>query len=324
VPRRAVCGSANLAPSKAIGAVVMEGLFLANPVSLFALGLVVGIVSGLFGVGGGFLLTPLLHVVFHVPFNLAVGTGITAISVGTVFGAVTHWRQGDVHWPVALTLAIFGVSTVGLGVRAVGYLKHSGVSYGTVSAVDLWLSVAYMAFLIPLGLAILNEARGALRRPPQGGYVRTRFNLTVQRVKIPPTFTLPPPVGQPVSIWPVALVGASGGVLSGFLGIGGGGFIVSALIYLIGLPTHYAAGTNLVALVFIILTGAVHHWAEHNVSIASAVLLALAAALGAIAGARLCRRLRGAQVRQYFGIVVLLVAASVALKLYLAFHGGTP
>ncbi len=301
----------------------METVFLAHPVLLFLLGTIVGLVSGLFGVGGGFLLTPLLHVVFHVPFNLAVGTGMAAITVGTASGAVAHWRQGDVHWPVAAVIALFGTATVGLGVKAVELLKGAAPPASSgVTAVDLWISVTYMLVLGAIGVAMMHEARAALRREPRDGYVVTSVNQALRRCRVYPCCTLPPPVSERVSLWPVAGLGALGGALGGFLGIGGGPFVVSALIYGLGLPTRYAAGSTLVGVVWIVILGAAQHWAKGNVSLASAAVLAVAAALGAAVGARLCCFFRGALIREWFAAVVLLTALSVALKLYIGLQGG--
>lgn len=300
----------------------MQHLFIAFPLSLFALGLAVGLMSGFFGVGGGSLLIPLLHLVLHVPFDRAVGTGVAAIVVGATSGAVNHWRRGNVCWPIATTIAIAGVFTVTPGVATLEYLKGISADTHGVTAVDFWLSLAYTGLLGVIGLIVFREASRALTRPPRGGRVETSLTRLVGRVNWRPRCSVRGLEHRPLSLWPVAVLGMIAGFLSGLMGIGGGPFMVSALIYAIGVPTSQAVGSTLCALLWVATSSAVQHFTKHNVSLPSAAVLALAAALGATAGAYIHSRLRPARVRLYFAVVLFLIAASLALKLCLRLAAG--
>ncbi len=308
-------------PSSIIAGVVASAVFVANPLALAGLGLGVGLLAGFFGIGGGSLLVPLMHVLLHVPFDLAVGTGVTATVVAAVSGALTHWRNRNVCWSLAGVLAIAGVVMVTPGVETLEYLKSISRGISGVTPLDWWLSGCYFVLLGLIGVMVLREASAALRRPPRGGVVQTPVTRLVGRIRLAPRCHIPGMENNSLSVWPIAALGALGGYVSGLLGIGGGPFIVPALIYILGVPTRYAVGSALVSVVAMVTSGALQHWHRGNVSIASAAVLALAAAIGAMVGARIHSATRPARVRQWFGVVVLAIACSVALKLYLRIRG---
>ncbi len=298
----------------------MTKALIASPIVLIVFGLAVGLVAGLFGVAGGFLMTPLLHVVLHLPFEMAVGTGVAALLIGSVVGTGMYWRGHSIHWGAVAIVGGTGALATQGGVAAVVALQRLGPgSPGGVRPVDLWLSVIYVVLLVGIGVSMLREARRRLQQPPAGGCVDTPLSRAAMRFPTGPFIRLPEPRTERISVWPLAAVGVVTGFVSGLLGIGGGFIRLPALIYVCGFPTRAAAGTSLGVALMVVLAAAVGHWRQGHVNVASAAILGAAAALGAYVGALIAARVRGAKIRHWFGLVVIATALMLILKLAGAF-----
>jgi len=266
------------------------------------LGAAVGFVAGMFGVGGNFLLTPLLSVVFGVPLPVAAGTGLCQM-IGTAlvsFLRHQHLRQGEVRFDlVMLAGSIIGADA---GVRTLTELARSTGLLRGVPLVHVVVDSTYVVVLVGAALTFWIEAgRPAIAAP-------------LARVRLGPTVRLPA-VGLEVSALILAWVGFGLGFLSGLLGIGGGVALMPILVYGYGFPMRQAAGTGIIVLLATAAYGTVVHAVHGHVELPLAMALLVGATPAAQLGAIATAHLPPAVLRRAFAIVVLLTALAVAWDL---------
>lgn len=278
---------------------------------LTGLGFVVGLIGGLFGVGGGFLLTPLLNALFGIPLNVAVGTGLCQM-IGTAVAAFRRHRQlkqGEVKidW-LMMAGSLLGVS---LGAQVVAALQAQGsliLAGHSVPLVKIWLSGTYIILLTAIAAWMFHDARVRPASTPLGPGPLTRFPL--------PPYTTLPDADRRISILLLAYLGLLLGFLSGLLGIGGGVALMPILIYGIGMRIRMAAGTGILLLVVTSLVGTISHAWLGNVHLGLVIALLFGSTLGAPVGASLSARLDGQRLRGLFALLVLLTALTVAWSLF--------
>ncbi len=273
-----------------------------------ALGVSVGFLSGLFGVGGAFLLTPLLTFL-GVPSAVAVATSASHVVASSVSGAVTHYRRGNID--IKMGLVMLGGSLAGtyLGVSAVKLLRVAGYF-------ELTVSLMYVVFLGAVGTIILvegiNASRrvratggGAPRKSGQHGWIEgLPFKMRFPRSKLY------------MSAVPPVVIGMFIGCMSAIMGIGGGFVLIPAMIYLLRMPTGLVVGTSLFQIVFAAALATVLHAVENKtVDIVLALILIVGGVVGAQLGATVGAKLRGEHLRVLLGAVILLVAARMAVEL---------
>jgi uncharacterized protein len=277
-----------------------------------ALGIVVGWVAGMFGVGGGFLLTPLLTVVFGVPLEVAVGTGLCQM-IGTATAALLRHRrlgQGEIRFDLlALPGSVLGVEG---GARALDWLDTQGqLQLGTGSipvakprrpAVVCWPAARR-------GRDLRARRRGTLEATahPRRG--------PLARVRIPPRVDLPAARLHDVSASLLAYVGLGLGFLSGFLGLGGGIALMPLLVYGLGFPLRQAAGTGIVTLLATSTVGTLIHARRGHVSLELATVLLVGSTLSAQLGARTSRSASTRTLRRLFAGLILLTVLAIAWDL---------
>ena len=275
---------------------------------LIGMGAAVGFLSGMFGVGGGFIMTPLLIFVGISP-AVAVGTGAAQMVASSMSGAVAQYRRGNVDVKMGMVLLAGGLVGTAIGVQAVHILRKMG-------QFDLFVSLAYVTFLGAVGSLMLIESMRALRNVKASGKSAGRranahswldglpFKMRFRRSKLY-TSAVPP-----------AIIGAFVGFLAALMGIGGGFIIVPALIYLLRMPTNIVVGTALFQLVFVTAATAVLQSATNqNVDLPLAVFLVIGGVVGAQLGAIAGQRLRGEQLRFWLAALVLLVCLRVGYDL---------
>ncbi len=275
---------------------------------IVGLGFVVGFLSGLFGVGGGFLLTPLL-IVYGVPPSVAVGTLPSQIAASSVSGAITHWRRGAVDLKMGGVLTVGGILGSAVGVYLFRYLSDLGQT-------DVAVDVSYVVLLTSVGGLMLYESLDALgvlpRRPATLKTTRRRHNVA----QILPLRTRFPTSRLYTSILPPLALGFVVGLLAASLGIGGGFLMVPAMIYLLKMPTNVVVGTSLFQILFVTgFTTVMHAAANRTVDILLALMLIAGAVVGAQFGIRLGDRLRAEQLRALLAALVLAVGARIAYGL---------
>ena len=279
----------------------------ANVFGLLALGGAVGFLSGLFGVGGGFLMTPLL-IFFGVPSAVAVATGANQVVAASVSGALAHWRHGNVDVKMGLMLLLGGAFGSTVGVAIFTFLRRLG-------QVDLLVQASYVIFLGIIGAMMVAEsARAWLRsRNPQAPRQKLHVHTWVHGLPLKMRFRrskLYISAIAPVSI------GIFGGVLSAIMGVGGGFVMVPAMIYVLGMPTSVVVGTSLFQIIFVMANVTfLQAYSNQTVDIVLATILLIGAVVGAQLGTMASGRLKAEQLRAALGLMVLAVGLRVLWEL---------
>ncbi|MFM9865248.1 MAG: sulfite exporter TauE/SafE family protein [Micropepsaceae bacterium] len=281
------------------------------PVNIFlivALGAAVGFLSGMFGVGGGFILTPFLMFI-GIPPPVAVATQSTQIVASSVSGVLTHWRKGNVDIKMGAVLLGGGLAGSILGIQLFNALKAAG-------QLDLFIALSYVIFLGSIGGLMFYESLqavraggsnvGSTRREPGGHYwvhgwpLKMRF----QRSKLY------------ISAIPPALLGLLIGLLSVVMGVGGGFILVPAMIYLLRMPTAVVVGTSLFQIIFVAaFSTLLHAMTNQSVDAILALLLIAGGVIGAQFGVRYGERLRSDWMRLCLAGLILLICLRLAADL---------
>jgi uncharacterized membrane protein YfcA len=280
-----------------------------NVLVIFGMGAAVGFLSGMFGVGGGFLITPLL-IFSGVPPAVAVATGVNQIVGASVSGAITQWRRGNVDMKMGTILLLGGFVGSFLGVGLFRLLRQLG-------QVDLIISLCYVVFLGIVGTFMLVESVQALRksREPAPAGVRRSHHTWVHRLPLKMRFRRSKLY---ISAIPPFAVGALVGLLAAIMGVGGGFLMVPAMIYLLRMPTTIVIGTSLFQIIFVASGVTIMHaLLNHSVDVVLACVLMLGGVFGVHYGAGAGRKLRGEQLRALLALLVLGVCARLMIGLVL-------
>jgi uncharacterized protein len=273
-----------------------------------ALGLSVGFLSGLFGVGGGFLLTPLLTFL-GVPSAVAVATSSSHVVASSVSGAITHYRRGNVDIKMGLVMLAGGLAGTYLGVATVKLLRSAGFF-------DLTVSLLYVVFLGVVGTLIFVEGFNASRQVKATGSVAPRRTGQHNWMEGLPFKMRFPRSKLYMSVVPPLIIGLFIGCMSAIMGIGGGFVVIPAMIYLLRMPTGLVIGTSLFQIVFVAALATVLHAVENKtVDIVLAAILIVGGVIGAQLGTIVGQKLRGEHLRVLLGALILLVAARMAFDL---------
>ena len=236
-----------------------------NLIILFGMGGAVGILSGMFGVGGGFLMTPLL-IFYGIPPIVAVATEANQIVASSISGVVAHWRRRAVDFKMGTVLLIGGVIGSFLGIELFALLKNIG-------QIDLMISLAYVLLLGSIGSLIFVEGISAIinKRNDKIAQIRKRKERTW-------VYTLPFRVrfkksGLYISVIPPITIGIFVGILASIMGVGGGFVMVPAMIYLLRMPTNIVIGTSLYQIIFVTsLVTILHAYENQTVDVMLAIL----------------------------------------------------
>ncbi len=286
---------------------------------IILLGAVVGFLSGLFGVGGGFMLTPMLNIAFGIPMNIAVGSGLAQmIGTGTT-ATLRHGKESTVDVKLALILLGGTVGGIELGTELLEKLDHLG-NAAIFSRHVPWLWVVTMsAFVVVLGgvgVVTLVESWHHQRRVSEGEEVPRRVGRGLfSRALFPPLTTLSATEGRPAPLLAIVVLGLAVGVLQGLLGIGGGVVFIPALIYLLGCSTRAAVGTSLLVVTLGSVAGTITHGLRGNVDLGLVALILLSSTAGAAFGAAIHHRITPARIRLYFSLVLLLTLVVIVAKM---------
>ena len=273
---------------------------------LLGLGGLVGVLSGMFGVGGGFLMTPLLFFI-GIPPAVAVATQGTQIVASSLSGVLAHLRRKTVDLRMGTVLLIGGLFGAALGVVVFNYLKAMG-------QVDLLVKLCYVLFLGVVGALMFFESLRAIRRSRRTGGVPLRRKHTwVHSLPFKMKFRVS---GLYISVIPPLLVGVLVGILAAIMGVGGGFIMVPAMIYLLGMPTKVVVGTSLFQIIFVsAFTTMLHATTNFTVDIALAVLLLIGGVIGAQIGTRIGVKMKAEQLRIWLAVMVLVVSGKLAIDL---------
>lgn len=280
-----------------------------NAFLLLGIGGVVGLLSGMFGVGGGFLITPLLFFI-GIPPAVAVATGVNQVVASSVSGVLAHLRRKTVDLRMGTVLLVGGILGSAIGIWVFSWMRDLG-------QIDLFVQLSYVIFLGAVGFLMFQEAARALLRTrrPNATPRRLHHHLWVHRLPLKMKFRTS---GLYISVIPPILVGISVGFLAAIMGVGGGFIMVPAMIYLLGMPTKVVVGTSLFQIIFVAaFTTVMHASSTYSVDILLALVLIIGGVVGAQVGTTLGLRLKAEQLRILLAILVLVVAGKIALDLLL-------
>lgn len=279
-----------------------------NVFLLLGLGGAIGFLSGMFGVGGGFLLTPLL-IFIGVPPAVAVATQANHVVASSVSGVLAHWSRDNVDFKMGLVLLIGGFIGSTLGVLALGLLRRLG-------QVDLVIGLFYVVFLTAVGgLMLFESLRAVLRRRRRGGAPLRKLHqhtwvhglplkMRFRRSRLYISALLPLSIGFLV------------GLLAAIMGVGGAFIMVPAMIYLLGMPTSIVVGTSLFQIIFVAANVTFLQSVQNQtVDVLLALLLTVGGVVGAQIGGRMGAKLPAEQLRVFLAALVLLVGARLAYEM---------
>jgi uncharacterized membrane protein YfcA len=283
-----------------------------DPFLLAGIGFAVGVLGGFFGVGGGFLAGPLMFWA-GVPINFVVGTDLAHMTGKSIVAARRHRALGHVDLRLGALMILGTIPGVELGAQFIEFLKD----HGDVEAV---VSLFYVVILTGIGIFTMWESLRAIRMR-RTDQVRTRDAIGVESLvvrsrlmRIPPLVNLPISGVESVSVWAIVFVGLITGVLAGFLGVGGGFIRMPMLIYMLGIPTHVAVGTDLFEIMISAGFGTISHALKGNVDVLIALTMQTGAAIGAQIGAVATRYFSGPIIRLLFSFLPIIAAILVLLR----------
>ena len=277
---------------------------------IIGLGGSVGFLSGMFGVGGGFLMTPLL-IFLGVPPAIAVSTEANQIVASSVSGVIAHWRRGNVDFKMGGILLAGGVVGSSFGVLLFSILRDIG-------QIDLVIKLSYVIFLGLIGGLMLLESIRAILRTRQPGARRGKLHQHNWLHGLPLKMRFRKSKLYISALLPFFLA-AMVGVLSAIMGVGGGFILVPAMIYLLGMPTYVVIGTSLFQIIFVTANITVLQAVQtQTVDFVLAGLLLFGAVIGAQIGARFGTRLKGEQLRGLLALMVLGVSVKLGIELITA------
>ncbi len=277
---------------------------------LVGVGAIVGFMSGLFGVSGGFLLTPILMMI-GIPPTVAAASDSCQIVAGSSSGTAAHFRLGNVDVKLGTVLLLGGLTGAWVGVHVIKILRALG-------SADFAITITYVVMLGLIGSYMFTESLRSLRRgalvPKSHRSTRGQSFLS----KLPFQMDFPRSQVRHSVLLPFFLCGTVG-ILAAIMGVGGGFIMVPMMVYLLRMPMHVAVGTDLFQILFT-CAGVTYMQAttNHTVDLVLALLLAAGSTIGAQVGARVGRRLRGDQIKILLASVVLLVMLKMAAGLLLA------
>ncbi len=282
-----------------------------NVLVIIGLGGLVGFLSGMFGIGGGFLTTPLL-IFYGIPPTVAVASAATQITGSSVSGALAYWRRGGVDVRIGAVLIAGGIIGAGLGSMLFKLLQSLG-------QIDVTINIIYVVFLGTIGGLMLREALAALEAQKAGKVAPARLRARNPLVTALPFKMRYSDSGLFISPLAPLLLGIATGILTAIMGIGGGFIIVPALIYVLGMPAKMVVGTSLFQIIFVTaVTTLLHSVQSQTVDIVLAILLLSGGVVGAQFGVQAAQKLPPERLRLFLALIVLAVAARVAYGLTIA------
>jgi len=284
-----------------------------DPIALMVIGFIVGVLGGFFGVGGGFLAAPFMFWI-GVPMNFVVGTDLAHMTGKSIVAFKRHRALGHVDIKLGLLMILGTVGGVEIGAQVIERLEEK-------QSVDHVIGIIYIVILSLVTIFTAYEAIRSLRMM-QSDQIDAKDVIgfqgiakKVSSIRIPPMVSFPASGIEEISVWMVLGVGLITGILSGMLGVGGGFIRMPMLVYVLGIPTHVAVGTDLFEIIFSSGYGTVSHALKGNVDIIMALVMQTGAAIGAQIGAVSTQYFTGPKIRLFFSFLPLIGILMVILRL---------
>src|SRR6266403_1689086 len=295
-----------------------------SPIYLVIVGFIIGILGGFFGVGGSFIAGPALRLV-GLDWNFAVGTDLAHIVGKSVVAVRQHRAFGNVDLKLGLVMALGTIAGAEAGAQLIQVLKRAGNVNLVVSIVSIVVYFSISVFMIWESQKTLRSRKGRSQRGLIKGAKSKKdhsafdpVTRSIQRLKIWPMITLPTS-GIRISLWTILLVAFVGGVFSGFLGGGAGYIRMPSMVYVLGVPTHLAVGTDLFEIVISASYGTITHAIKGNVDILIALVMHTGAVVGAQIGAVATQYFAGPKIRLAF-VPLPLIGAAIVIYTLLTGH----
>jgi hypothetical protein len=280
-----------------------------DPFVVIIMGAAVGFLSGMFGVGGGFLMTPLL-IFYGIPPAVAVGTEASQIVASSVSGVLAHLKRKTVDFQMGGFLVAGGAMGAVVGIMIFRALRETG-------KVELLISGSYVVFLGIIGSLMMLESVRTLLRSPDQKRKRRKRRSPAWMASLPFAMRFRAS-GLYISPIPPILLGFGVGVLAAIMGVGGGFIMVPAMLYILNMPTNVVVGTSLFQIIFVTaITTVLHAAANQTVDIVLALLLLTGGVIGAQLGVRAGVKLKAEQLRALLALIVLAVCARLLIGLAL-------
>jgi uncharacterized protein len=293
-----------------------------DPIYLVTVGFVIGVLGGFFGVGGSFIAGPALRLV-GLDWNFAVGTDLAHIVGKSVVAAKRHRALGNVDLRLGLIMALGTIAGAEAGAQLIQMLKRAGNVNLVVSIVAIVAYMSISTFMLWESRKTLKSDKGQSTKVEVEGSVAKKdksafrpVTLAIQRLKIWPMIALPASGVKAISLWIILLVAFVGGLFGGFLGGGAGYIRMPSMVYVLGVPTHLAVGTDLFEIVISASYGTFSHAVKGNVDILIALVMHTGAAIGAQIGAISTQYFTGPKIRLAFVPLPLIGAAIVIYTLF--------
>jgi uncharacterized membrane protein YfcA len=292
-----------------------------SPIYLATTGFIIGILGGFFGVGGSFIAGPALRLA-GLDWNFAVGTDLAHIVGKSVVAAKRHRALGNVDLRLGFIMALGTIGGAEVGAQAIQALKRAGNVNLVVSIVSIVVYLGISTFMLWESQKTLLSVKGRSRRGAIKGAKAKKdhsafgpVTQAIQRLKIWPMISLPASGIKAISLWLILLVAFIGGLFSGFLGGGAGYIRMPSMVYVLGVPTHLAVGTDLFEIIISASYGTFSHAVKGNVDILIALVMHTGAAIGAQIGAISTQYFAGPKIRLAFVPLPVIGAAIVIYTL---------
>lgn len=289
-----------------------------SPVYLAIIGFVIGILGGFFGVGGSFIAGPALRAV-GLDWNFAVGTDLAHIVGKSVVAAKRHRALGNVDLKLGLLMALGTIGGAEAGAQLIQMLKRAGNVNQVVSVVSIVIYLSISSFMVWEARRTLAAHKGLSKaqknNPKRDPSSIKHVTRGIQRLNIWPMVSLPTSGVKAISLWIILAVSFVGGLFSGFLGGGAGYIRMPSMVYILGIPTHLAVGTDLFEIIISASYGTFSHAVKGNVDILIALVMHTGAAIGAQIGAICTQYFTGPRIRLLFVPLPLIGAAIVIYTL---------
>lgn len=291
-----------------------------SPVYLMVVGFVIGVMGGFFGVGGSFIAGPALRLV-GLDWNYAVGTDLAHIVGKSVVAAKRHRALGNVDLKLGMIMAVGTIGGAEAGAQLIQALKRAGNVNLVVSIVSIAVYLSISLFMVWESVKTLRTQKGKrVGVTPKSDHSAIKhFAERVQRLKLYPMVSLPTSGIKEISVWVIIFVSFIGGIFSGFLGGGAGYIRMPSMVYVLGIPTHLAVGTDLFEIVISASYGTFTHAVKGNVDILIALVMHTGAAIGAQIGAISTQYFAGPKIRLAF-VPLPMIGAAIVIYTLLTGH----
>ena len=287
-----------------------------NLLLLLFLGFAVGVIKGFVGVGGGFLITPALIIIGY-PANFATGTSLMWVVGSSIVGSLRHRELGNIDIKLGVIILASAMVGVEIGVHILNWVRDIGMAEEVVllvSVVVLFIVGTYTLLETIKRKTQLDQMRkrGEDLPPQKAGL--TSISQKLQKLNIPPMIHLKR-ANITISLWFMVIVGLLAGLLAGLIGVGGGFMMVPSMVYILGIPSFVAVGSDMFQIIFSGLYGAIRHTMSGNVEIFTAFVMILTAGIGVQLGALATKYARGVSMRFALSLAILFAVVGTILKL---------